>query len=325
MSRAEQASDRAAAFIIAQEDGAWTAAHQTELDEWLAQGDGNKAAYWRMKHSWREADRIGALGRGVSEPDGRAISRPAWQWRIPAAIAASIVAMVGAGYMWLSQPQASAPIAAIAYDTPVGGRKIVNLADGSRVQLNTASVVRTAVTENEREVWLDKGEAFFEVKHDGRPFVVHAGNRRITVLGTKFSVRRDGEKVTVSVVEGRVRIDDAAAPVAASASSATITGGVVAISQGDATLVTQRSEERVEKALAWREGMLSFDQASLSDVAAEFSRYNAKPLIVTDRDAASIRIGGMFPASRPDAFIRLLRDAYGLKVEETPDAIKISS
>lgn len=323
MSRAKHASDRAAAFIIAQEDGDWTDADQTAFDAWLAEADGNKAAYWRIKHSWREADRIGALGRGADKTDAHAIrpeSRRGW---IPAAMAASIAAMVSAGYMVWQPTQQATAVAAIAYDTPVGGRKMVDLADGSRVQLNTASVVRTSVTNDQREVWLDKGEAFFEVKHDGRPFVVHAGNRQITVLGTKFSVRRDGDKVIVSVLEGRVRVDEIDGR--HEARSATISRGDIALARGDATLVTTRSEERVESALAWRDGMLRFDQTALSDVAAEFNRYNSKPMIITDSEASSLRIGGMFPASKPDAFVRLLRDAYGLKVVETADAVKISS
>ncbi len=323
MSRAQQAEDRAAAFIIAREDGPWSDADQAELDAWLAEADGNRAAYWRLKHGWREADRIGALGRGTDEaselPD-----HPPRRWWLPTAIAASIAAMVGAGYMFTRDGAESAPeIAAIAYDTPVGGRKLVGLADGSRVQLNTASVVRTAVTERTREVWLDKGEAYFEVAHlEGRPFIVHAGDRQITVLGTKFSVRRDDDKVTVSVLEGRVRVDEIDA--GRDMRSAIISRGDIALAQGDATLVTARSEARVESALAWRTGMLSFDQTSLSDVAAEFNRYNRKPLVVTDAEAGSIRIGGVFPASKPDVFARLLRDAYGVKVVETADAIKIS-
>jgi len=71
--------------------------------------------------------------------------------------------------------------------------------------------------------------------------------------------------------------------------------------------------------------MLSFDQDPLSEVAAEFNRYNRQQLVVIDADAASIRIGGIFPASKPVDFVRLLRDAYGLQVEETANSIRISS
>lgn len=89
--------------------------------------------------------------------------------------------------------------------------------------------------------------------------------------------------------------------------------------------MTARSAETVENALAWRVGMLRYDETALSEIAADFNRYNSRQMIVTDPEAASIRIGGMFPSSNPAAFARLLRDAYGLKVEETADTIKISN
>ncbi|WP_348635604.1 FecR domain-containing protein, partial [Sphingobium sp. Sx8-8] len=86
-----------------------------------------------------------------------------------------------------------------------------------------------------------------------------------------------------------------------------------------------KSEERVENALAWRDGMLSFDQAPLTDVVAEFNRYNRTRLVVTDVQAGKIPIGGSFQASSVDSFTRLLRDAYGLKIERDDETVKISS
>lgn len=346
MSRAAEARDRAAQWIVAREEPGWTTADQSQLDAWLAESDMHRIAFLRLEHSWNEADRLRAL-QGSPMPTGEAIEAepPASiyteldqsrdrrdragdhtprRW-LPAAVAASLLAVVGTGWFVFPQMQGSAPAVQVAqYDTPIGGQRKVGLPDGSRIELNTASALRTAVGTVQREVWLDQGEAYFEVAHDkSRPFIVHAGNRQITVLGTKFSVRRDGDKVTVSVLEGRVQVDDIEN--ARAVRSTIITGGDIARSQGPATLVTAKSEDRVESELAWRGGMLSFDQQPLSEVVGEFNRYNKKQMVVTDPAAGSIRIGGMFPASKPEAFVGLLRDAYGLKVEEMPDTIKISN
>lgn len=329
MSRASEAQDRAAQWIVAREEPGWSRDDQLGLDAWLAESDMNRIAFLRLEHSWREADRIGALGPDMepalrddrSEPAG--YRRAAWL--APTAIAASLALAVGVGvYEYPRLAPQTPEVASARFDTPVGGHKMVALADGSKIELNTASVVRAEVAANRREVWLDRGEVYFEVAHDKtRPFVVHAGNREVTVLGTKFSVRRDGDKVTVLVREGRVRVDEVGG--GRTLRSTTITGGDIALTRGDATLVTAKSEQRVEDGLAWRDGMLSFDQERLSDVAAEFNRYNQQKLVVTDTAAGAIRIGGMFPAARPGDFVRLLRDAYGLKIEETPDAIRISN
>lgn len=323
MSRAQQAQDAAAAWIIRRENGDWSEREQAAFDAWLAESDGNKAAYWRLKHSWDGADRIGSLGVKADDADKHAGFFRYWK---PAAIAASLALIVGISTVQYRDKPATPALATTRYDTPVGGQQTIPLADGSRIELNTRTVVRTAVSKTLRRVWLDNGEAFFQVAHDAaHPFVIFAGPKRITVLGTKFSVRRDGDKVSVSVLEGRVRIDDADAPAGNSISSATITGGVLAVSQGPSTLVTQKSEERVEDELAWRDGILKFDQTPLSDVAAEFNRYNRRRIVITDPAAAAIRIGGTFQASNVEAFTRLLRDAYGLRIASDSDDIKISS
>lgn len=326
MSRAEHAADRAALWILAQEEESWSDADQGEFKAWLAESDGNRTAYLRLQHSWSEADRISALGRNHPQAKEREDYRPVLRWYAPVAIAASLMLAVGGAYLYgpemLQSP--AERVLADSYATPVGSRKVIAFSDGSKVELNTDSKVRTSVRRKQREVWLDQGEAFFEVAHkDGQPFVVHAGNRQITVLGTKFSVRRDGDKVTVSVLEGRVRVDDMQEGQAVR--SSVIVGGDIAISRGPATLVAARSEQEVKDALAWRQGMLSFDQSNLGEIAAEFNRYNSKKLIIADQQAATLRIGGMFPSNDPGAFARLLRDAYGLKVEETSTEVRISN
>src|SRR6202035_408397 len=68
--------------------------------------------------------------------------------------------------------------------------------------------VRVELTPQERHIRLDDGEAFFEVAHDaGRPFVVQVGNTRVIAVGTKFSVRRNGDDIRVVVTEGKVRVE----------------------------------------------------------------------------------------------------------------------
>lgn len=326
MKRQEVIEDQALDWLIRRNGEDWSEDEQVELNAWLDESMAHKAAFWRADHLWQQADRIKSLGIDAHTDFGQPELKRRW-W--PAAIAASLVAAIGVGGISLGskffeQPAAQTQLAQQArFDTPIGGRRVVPLVDGSKVELNTQTVLRTAVNETKREIWLDSGEAFFEVAHrQGEPFVVHAGRQTITVLGTKFSVRRDKDRVTVNVLEGRVRVDDGEGQMA---HAAIITAGDTAISRGTSTLIAAKSEERVENALAWRDGMLSFDQAPLSDVVAEFNRYNRTRLVVTDAQAGKIPIGGSFQASSVDSFTRLLRDAYGLKIERDDEAVKISS
>ena len=325
MSRAAQASIEAADWLMAREEGALSPEDQSRFDAWFAASDSNKAAFWRLEYGWEEADRVASLGR--VEPVEDTGYRPRLRWWLP--IAASIALVFGvqqfAGSPAVAPKGNAVPQqrATNVYATPVGGKRLVGLADGSRIQLNTQSKVRTAFTRDRREVWLDRGEAFFEVAHrGGQPFIVHAGDRQITVLGTKFSVRRDGDKVVVTVLEGRVRVDEMEDNRATR--SSIIVGGDIALAEGAATLVTARSEQKVEGALSWRTGMLTFDQKPLPAIAAEFNRYNARKLVLQGEAVGAIRITGTFPSDKPDAFARLLRDAYGLEVVETAEEIRVS-
>jgi transmembrane sensor len=211
------------------------------------------------------------------------------------------------------------------YDTGIGGHRIVPLVDGSRIELNTATILRTSISRRRRDVWLDRGEAFFEVAHlEGSAFVVHAGPRMITVVGTQFSVRREGDQVTVAVVKGRVRVEDTTRGEASA--TTTVTPGNVAIGLGSSTMVISKPVAAIEDTLTWRDGRLVFQGTSLAEVAADFNRYNRQQLLISDPAVAAIRISGTFKASNVEAFVRLLKDAYGLKVELTADGkLKISA
>lgn len=315
MSRRIAIEEAAARWLLRSEEAEWSAVDQAALDAWLEESPEHKVAYWRLEMGWREADRLAALKSPPSPRDvGRRARGVGWRLVGGASIAAAFLAM----FMSISLFEHR------TYGTEVGGHQTVPLADGTKVELNTATQLRAKVDRKGRAVWLDRGEAYFEVAHDPqRPFVVHAGDRTVTVLGTKFSVRRDGDQVEVAVIEGRVRVD-AIGP-HQPAPPTIITRGDIVIAAGRSTLVEPKSVERVANELTWRQGLLTFDQTALGDVAAEFNRYNRKSLEITDPAAAAIRINGRFEADNVEDFARLLRQGFGLKVEDDGERIQVSS
>lgn len=313
---ADEIEERAARLLLEREAPAWSDADETALGEWLEENPAHRVAFWRLEHGWDMTRRLASLRPGPGAAARR--SFPLRGWR-PTAIAASLAAIAIVSALVIGWPR----VQSASYSTVVGGHETVPLNDGTRIELNTDTRLRTAISARGRRVWLDRGEAYFEVAHDpSRPFVVDAGTRRVTVLGTRFSVRRDGERVTVAVVEGRVRIDPARP--SAGALPEVVTGGDMAVAQGPSILVAPRSREKVASELSWRRGLLTFDQATLAEAAVEFNRYNAKALVITDPAAARIRVGGAFEADNVQAFARLLHSAYGLQVQETENEVKIS-
>jgi transmembrane sensor len=322
MSKAREIEERAALWVLRQEEPYWSAEEQEELDRWLAQSDAHKAAFWRLQHGWRDADRIASVGELSLAPDRR-VTPGSW-WK-PLALAATLLLVAtvftlrGPGLPFVGTEQ----VQTAAFETAIGGHKIVNLPDGSRVELNTDTAIKAALSEHRRAIWLERGEAYFEVaKHAGQEFVIFAGPRTVTVIGTKFSVRRDGASLAVAVVEGRVRLDEGSGD---SLRSTILTAGQIAQAADRITTVSADSAEAVAERLAWRGGRLLFDEATLAEAASEFNRYNRKSLIIQGAAAGQVRIGGSFEARNVDGFARLLKDAYGLKVRSADDKILVSS
>ena len=314
---------RAADWIAREDAAAWSPADAEDLRGWLEADTAHRVAYLRLRAAWARADRLSVL-RAPSSPAPQAPRAP-WTRRA-AAVAACTVGLAAAALLALHLVSSRS---AQVLSTPVGGEERIALADGSRLTLNTDTRVRAEVTPTRRLVVLEQGEAFFDVRHDpAHPFTVLAGDRRITDLGTRFSVRRDGGAVTVVVEEGRVRIEPIVQPAAFTprpplAGAAVVDRNAVAVASNKSLLVVHQDAAQVERDLTWREGVLSFNQTTLAEAADQFNRYNAKKLVV-DRTAASIRIDGAFRSDNVVSFARLLKDGFGLKVEDTGDEIKIS-
>lgn len=294
---------------------------QRAFETWLHASTAHRVAWLRLRAAWAQADAAHAPGLRLVDdddddtaaghvPDGwtrtRAPVRASWR------LAAGLVLAGAAGVLFLPPP----PGAALRYATEVGENRTLALADGSRITLNTGTRMHT--TAAARRAWLDSGEAYFDIAHDpAHPFVVEAGASRITVLGTRFSVRRDGDTTRVLVVQGRVRVSGAGGAVDLLPNqSAQLDGGPVTR--------TQESAVATERALAWRQGRLVFDQTTLAQAAAEFNRYNRRQLVVDDPRAAAIVIGGSFAPTNLDGFVRLLEQGFALRAQHSADRIVVS-
>jgi transmembrane sensor len=204
------------------------------------------------------------------------------------------------------------------YRTEIGVITALPLADGSKITLNTASEIRLVVDRRKREAEVKQGEAFFEVVPDpSRPFTVDAGDRRITVVGTKFSVRREHGKLRVIVTEGKVSVSD---------SDVILRAGTIASSKdGESMTVQERTPEQAEELLNWREGYVTFDETSLAEAIAEFNRYNTRKLVIADATIASLPVSGHFRWTSIEPFARLLEEGFPVVVAREDDRIVFSA
>ena len=199
-SRAAEIKAQAASWLARVHSGEWTEIDKMNFDAWIAQSRAHKAAYWRLEAAWHEAESLRVLRSPIPRPQaagGKGNYAPA-----KIAVAAALAALVGAaGYFQSQSPQAR------TYATGIGGRQTLSLSDGSKIELNTNTRLRIVGEVRQRQVWLEQGEAFFQIHHDAaHPFTVTAGDHKITDLGTKFSVRQDGHRLRVTLVEGKARL-----------------------------------------------------------------------------------------------------------------------
>jgi transmembrane sensor len=326
--------EECAAGWIARQDGAgWSAQYQQEFEAWLTASTAHRIAYLRLASAWKRADVLAQpdAAAAAAPPEGVVVParpevaappaapaparRPRFAaWRMAAAV------LLTAGIALAALNWQPAP-AGVAYATAVGASRAIALADGSTLTLNTDTRVRTSVGRERRVVWLDRGEAYFEIAHDpAHPFVVEAGDSRITVLGTKFSVRRDGAKLAVAVVEGRVQVDTGAG-----SRPAILTRNVTAVAAQDQLQLAGKTPAEIAQALSWREGKLVFDQVTLAGAAAEFNRYNTRKLVIADAAAEAVTIGGRFEVNNVDGFARLLHQGFGLDVASAGDRVVVST
>lgn len=97
----------------------------------------------------------------------------------------------------------------ITRKVPIGKRAVLTFADGSKVFLNAESELIYPKNQSPDQRWVQlKGEAFFEVEKEKRPFKVLTGDSEIVVLGTSFNVKEANQELAVALVSGKVHVKD---------------------------------------------------------------------------------------------------------------------
>ena len=308
--------DDLAARWAARSDRGLDAQEQAELEAWLAIEPRHLGAFARAQAVLAACDRSRALGsRFVRQGASTWVSRRLWLGG--AAAAAAAAAVVGVFGLW--HPEKPVEVA-----TAKGQIQIEPLPDGSRMTLDTQSRVEIAFDQSRRAIRLVAGTALFDVAKDkARPFVVQAGSTRVTAVGTSFSVAMTpAGKVRVVVREGIVAV--AVAGQAAGQVRANTVAETAPAPDAPRPIVTRTlAAPEVARSLAWREGMVAFENQPLADAAETFQRYSDVRISIPDPTLADKRVAGWFSANDPRGFARAVAISFGARVEEVPGGVQI--
>ncbi|WP_300733333.1 FecR family protein [Pseudomonas sp.] len=302
--------EAAAAWFARVQDQPLNEAEQAEFDAWRARHASHEAEYQWLAGLWSAADLLPeARLQALCEVPMPRLSRRSL---VGFGLAAGVLAVaVGAGVWTQLQPSLQF---SEAYATAPGERRTVTLPDGSVIELNSHTRLQVHFENQQRAVDLEQGQAMFSVTRDpARPFVVQAGPGRVTVTGTRFDVRHDSEEARVVVESGTVRVQGTDPLEAVEL----ITGlGTRVNAQGR---VAAAQPVNVSALMAWRNGQLVFDNASLSEVAEEVSRYREQPLVVNATAVAQLRLSSVFKTDDTDALIQALPRILPVAIQTRAD------
>jgi transmembrane sensor len=239
--------------------------------------------------------------------------------RVALGIAAGVaIVVLGAGLFLGLRPTTESPR---QFASERAGHRDIDLPDGSSIELGGATSLTARYGRDERAVDLESGEAFFRVAHAERPFVVTAGPLRIRDLGTAFNVRRTGNRVTVAVTEGRVRVS----PLANDGDTATVElGAGREVSFDPDTQAMRILDVSPASATAWRDHRLEFVNEPLSSVVENVNRYSARPIRLTDPALGRMTFTGTVEVDTIDSWVAALPRVFPVRVDTYADRMELA-
>ncbi len=315
---------------------------KTELDAWLSESNAHRQALLDAASLWDDMSVLNELSGLFPQPTSRQkkgnMSKTA-VWGIAATFLVMAIAVgVVVQRTWLnSTPEFAAVMQKV--QTGVGEQKNVTLADGSKLHLNTNSVVTVDFSSTARNNVLLKGEAHFEVAHDkSRPFSVTAGNNTVTAVGTAFNMQYvDDNAFELVVTDGKVLVKDRFKASSSNESLFTkrpvaeegllMFAGEKATVQGKVEARESMSQNDIDDDLAWQQGMIVFKGEPLEAVLAEIGRYTPVRFNISDESLRKRRVAGYFKVGDIDGLLSALKSSFNInyeKVTETSIELKLA-
>jgi transmembrane sensor len=324
-------------------DGGFTSEDERAFRRWLNEDERHGRTFADIENTWCVLSSAREQVMIPQMPGKRAAARRQRHWWPGLALAAAAVVAFSctgwfvARHLGFGGVPATAPLAfAEQASTGFGGLQKMDLPDGSFVTLNADSAADVQFSRLERRVRLLRGEAHFTVAKDvRRPFAVEANGIAVKAVGTAFNVRLQPETVEVLVTAGKVQVEDAAHGRSLLSVSASIGGPPSSASEAQRVLQSGEkvvipvkidaaplpaialtiSAREIEAAIAWQERRLEYSDAPLSEIVADFNRFNRHQIVIADPNLASRRFGGAFPAGDHQSLVQVLENTFEVAVE----------
>ena len=301
-----RAMDQALDWLIELECA--SAERHAEFQAWLAADPANREAFSHAQTLWN-SNAVAQAAASTPRPPS-ALQKLRRQWKPLATAAVLLLSLTSFSNL---------PIRLQAdHLTQVGERQRLQLADGSKILLNTHSAFSSVIDDHQRSARLYQGEAFFDVPLAfGQPLEVNAGPVVMSADGTAFAVRYLDGVAQVLVQRGAVDlhtpVDDAHINLAA----------------GDSIRIGPhgfgpREKLDADHDLAWVQGRLVFDNRPLSEVLAELRRYYPGWIVNTNPRIEALAVTGNYRLDSPRDVVRSLATITSAHLHELPSVMLLN-
>lgn len=320
-----------AAQWIMKRDAGFTAEEQDQFFEWLAASPQHAEAYTALQAvfkrmdvmvEWRPLHALEPNPDLLAAPPARSHRRRALAWL------GGLAAVLALGFaLWSTRIVDSSPVPArlAAGDSALSSERHA-LEDGSVVVLNRGAQVAVRFEPKRRVLDLVSGEAYFQVAEDkSRPFIVRVGGVAVTAVGTEFNIALTADRLEVLVTKGRVRVEPPPTTHLASGTprpaitEQTLDARQAVVVPTDAPespwIVETYTPQVVEQKLAWKNDLVDFRGAPLSEVILEFNRRNHTQLVIGDEGLSQEPITGKIRLGNLDSFLELLSVTHHIRAE----------
>jgi len=281
---------------------------QRTLQRWL-RADPQHVLAWRQQQAfWQGLDAAGpeVLAALPELTEDRQGLRPiAPRRRLPwlLASAAAVVLMVAAA------PHALLLARSDLHSTDAP--RMVQLEDGSIAVLDAGTALAIEFDGQQRHLRLLRGQAWFQVAHEARPFQVEAAGGQIRDIGTAFSVSMQDTTVLTQVSEGGVDVRPG------DGSVQRLHAGQARVFRDGRWLQPVQLEDTATMA-PWRRGEVVIDDQPAAQAIADLARYRRAPVWVLGGQGASVQVSGLFHLQQSETAINAVAAQAGLRVQRLP-------
>lgn len=199
------------------------------------------------------------------------------------------------------------------YRTGTGERRMIVLAKGASVELNTRTSIALRSDDQAYRLELIAGEVAVDVVNPVRLVAVRTEAGEASASTGRFGVRIEGDQTCVTCLVGRVAVTDGDGR-----STGLIAGQQLTYGHGPANAVVAIDTAR---AAAWRRGLLIFSDEPLSRVVDEVNRYRPGKIILTNADLGRIPVNAVFQLDRMDRAVSQIREVANASVTTLPGGV----